>query len=498
MADKSVIQSDVVFNLYAFLKLSSSGTPFETCKPQVVTDLDAAFALWQPCCRVTITFPKVNDWQRDLSFSSLADFTEANLAKMVPELAVLHDLQQNLTELSGTLEASAFADRPGWAALKALADANPGGGSGGTIDLLSMVDLGEEEPGGYPQLHAFAKGKKLQGKQSPLVMELKGIQDEIYDQIFKAPQFKELASHWQQLGLLVENLSDQVQLHVVDTIKEDYCDLVFQYFVEENDHHYPQPDFLSFDHAFTLKGGDLEILYHLGRMADYLTCPVTFDVDASVFQLKRWSHLTHFKDISGRLAGPAYIKWRKQRDEPGARWLFPTANPIVLTDHNQAHETQIAAHTCLQMTLLQRLAKGLWPSEPYDFEYEGQELRTASALTQEQGNDLAFEGFSGLRQPASDRLQFDTVNSLSKLTIEPGMEFSREVLAEYSFGYQFFAGWLSRYLQAHPEANPAQIAEIIGGNEATIRIEEDEQRVILVQAPFHSYGIKPEVILGLG
>lgn len=494
---------NTVFHFYAYGPFSGRTVEFEAIETHLLSSLQAAFAQFRPGCELAIEVPKVNDWKASLTFTTLTDFTAAGVIEQVPALQLLAQLKQGVAAASKEepMQLADYQKHAAFASLQKLAAANAGDSGNATIDLLSMVDIEEEDNGASlgavndllsQVTYTGADAKKL-SKQLDQVL-----QDSL-DQIFKNATFLSLAGLWFGLAELFATDSVQVKVSVTDCAIEDYCDLTFEAFVGPNKGKLPEPSVLLYATPFESSADHVEVLHHLGRMADYLACPVLFPMAANFFKLKTWRMLTHYKDISGRMSGPEYIKWRKLRNEVGGRWLFPLAGALVRDD--EGREGHIDACFWVAGHIARTLASGQWPDDALHQPAQAPAYRVAATLSLAQVRELSFEGFSTVHSITAGEVQLPVFNCLAGMTLEPGEQLSESVMVEYTFAYQLFVGALSKQLFSGAVSSKEEVAQFAGlASAEDVRIEDGEegQRIYLVKTPFPVFGLQAEVIIAVG
>ncbi len=466
---------------------------FETLKPRLVIEVE---------------LPKVEDLTLKLEFHSLRDFSARGICAQVP---LLRDLRK-LTEQAGSaspeknFEIEQFMiNHPSLDVLRTLTEAH---GDTGTIDLLAMVDLGEEENDlNLPRLKRLFAGKTYDGaERSKLCGELGQIRDLILDQVIADPELIGLHGRWRALKFFLPQKG--IRLTLVDCLKSEWCDGTFLNFVKPDTGDPCPLDLAFFCDELGMNEQDRHILFHLGRMAENILTPFILNASPQLFQIKSWRHLTHVRDISGRLCGPAHIKWRKLRDEPGSQWLFMAVNPFVLDEEEDRDGEDGGGHLVAPpafypaLLLAEYSKEGRWPSEML---HPGRQLtfssRCLARLDEEQGRDLSFEGFCSVSgKENGDRLYLQGLLCFGQIKIPPREQLEAANLVEYTLPYRFYSGCCSRFLQKQ-DTNRAELLKAYASidEDGDFQYEQaDDRQVFRLKAPFTIFGVQPDLMLALG
>ena len=500
---------DRVFHFCCFGNFSGNREPSDTWDafPVNRNSWDKLFETLNVSLQLSIQLPNVDDMDLSLSFDSLEAFSEKRIVKAVPLLAGLKALHQavsganseNPLTLGPLLE-----NYPALRVAKGLAEASD---EGQVLDLLNMVDIGEDQDQmRLPKLKALFAGSSYDGNQrSKLAAEIDQVSSLILEQIQEDPTFNALYGRWRVLKQFLPLLN--VRLSLVDCIKEDLCDAVFSLCIKP-DQGEPQPlDLAFFCDEFADTEPDRHTLFHLGRMADSLAAPFILNASASVFGCKHWRHLTHLRDISGRIASPERVKWRKLREAPGARWLFLALSPIAMTPGDQdegGDESPTAPASAYPALLLgSRLAGEGWPGELL---HPGHQLDFATAclaqLDEQQGYDLAYEGFAAVSgKPNGDRLYLLGMFAFSRIMMPASESLEAANLVEHTLACRFYAGACSRFLmanQGHPQLLSLLKKYAAIRDDSGLQVEEaDGQQIYRLKPGFTILGVQPDVVLAL-
>ena len=503
---------DRVFHFCCFGNFSGSDEKRSFWEPMPVNrnSWDQLFEQLKPSVKLYIELPSVDDLQPTLHFDSLRSFSEKGVTTSLPILASLKALEIAVGKASkeAPLNLKAcFGDLPDNSFFNTLKGIAGDSGQDQAIDLLSMVDIGEEDENeaNLPETARFLDCSVYTGEnRARLAAELVGLRRQILDQVWANPAFARLHACWRALKYFVT--IDSISLSLIDCGRQEWCDATFSNFVKP-DSGAPRPLDLAF-YCDDLAYGedDRHIAYHLGRMGEFLMCPLILNVAPALFGCKVWGHLSHLRDIGGRMSRPELIKWRKLRDEPGSVWLFLAVNPFRL-DHEEADDalTQIAVPPSFYLALLvaESLKDGKWPGELL---HPGFQLpianRCLARLDEEQGYDLSFEGFCALTgKENGDRLHLLGMMSLAGIKIPMGQSLAAAGLVEYSLAYRFYVGNLSRFLQDNAD-NPDLLEKLsahggLSHPDAIVVEEEDGQRIFRIRPPFTIFGEQPDIILAV-
>ncbi len=479
-------------------------------EPKSVTrnSWDKLFEELAPTLDIHVVLPGVNDLKLSLAFKSLKDFGEKGLAAGIPFLRDLKAFAAHAGSASKErpFDAGAFCrEHPDLSPLQELARKH---GGEQVIDLLSMVDIGDEEESGMqlPNLGACLDGGPYKGeKRSALSAELGSITNMVLDQITGDEAF--MALHGQFRALKYFLPFDAVRLSLIDCKKDELCDAVFTTFIKPDKGEPASLDLAVFCDQFGLSEGDHHIVYHLGRMAESLCAPFILNAAPQVLGCKTWGHLSHVRDISGRVNGPAHIKWRKLRDGSGAHWLFMAVNPFRLDSEEGEHVDRLPtgpASYYPALLVAQQVTAGKWPA---DLSHPGYQMtalsRCVARLDESQGYDLSFEGFCPISgKENGDRLHLMGMMAFGLIKMPAREKLEAGNLVEYTLSYRFFSGCCSRFLQERErDADLLNQLKTYAGlkEEGDLQYEEAEgQRIFRLKAPFLIFGVQPDLIMALG
>ncbi len=470
---------------------------------------DALFEDFKPAIDVHVALPKVDDLRFRLEFRALGDFTEKGLTGRVPVLRDMAELGRALGSASKErpMDVGAFlAGNPELAPLQRLAEAH---GEAQTLDLLSMVDIGdgeEEETLSLPCLKACLGQTQYTGEErGKATAELERARRLIVDQILEDARFQALHGLWRGLKTLLPHTGGPIHVSLIDCLKSELCDAVYLTFVKPERGQPPPLDLAFCCEELGLADGDRHIIHHLGRMAERLAAPFILNAAPAVFQCKTWRRLTHVRDIGGRLSGPAHVKWRKLRDEPGAHWLFMAVNPFLAVEDGAEQDAPPSVPACCYLALLMafHLKDGGWPGElTGPLGRLGAASACVAKLSDEQGCDLAYEGFCGITGvDGGDTLRLLGMSSFASIKIPAHLQLQSGALVEFTLPYRFYSGCCSRFLQARAGEDDAEakLRDFAGvPDDGAFQTERaDGQAIYRFRAPFTVLGVHPDLILAI-
>lgn len=463
--------------------------------------LEMLFERFKPSCVVWASFEGVDDLKLDVAINGVRDFRPKALNQNVSMLATIAQVRKLVEEASeqSPVDTSQFQGADiDW--LKALANQTA---DEGFVDLLSMVDIGDDENEGLYLKYLkqfFATASYVGSDRSRVAADLKTVQQHIVEAIQKDTLFRQLEATWRGLAAIMNTFGEHAKLSVIDCAQDDLCDAYFLNYLKPE-----SGDPLPLDFAFTTyeldhKGPSLHILHHLGRMSMNLGVPFVFNASPQVMGAKTYTQLSHTRDISGKFSSPAHTKWRALRDEPGAEWLFGVLNPWRLDEGDDNRKVWGAPALFVASLFARRLKTGKWPSEMlgasgiWDISSE-----TAATIDDAQAIDYAYEGLGVLGHKHLG-IALMGMNMLAdvKLTGPESLEAANFV--EYTLPYRFFVGCASRYFLDHylPSNDTNAFARYLGvENPEAFTFEEEEGQVICrFQAPFTIYSSQADVVIG--
>ncbi len=468
---------------------------------------DGLFEQLKPAITVTISLEGVRDFENRIVFARLADFS---LKGITSQIAFLNDLTAFSNSLRQASEDNPLdvddmvAKHPQLNVLKTMASQFT---EGEALDLLNMVDLGAAEETG-PQLKyvkkVFSASKFTGHKREAAASEVITIVDDAANQVMKSAEYVSLESHWRGLKNLHAATEKNVSLSLIDCPKDELCDATFLTFIKPEEGDPASIDLLLTTFAFQKTDSDLHILHHLGRMSESLAVPFLMNADPQIFGARNTRLLQHIRDYSGRVSGPEYAKWRKQRDELGSRWLFVCVNEQVVKDGEDQSEQVLAAGSFVFASVLAKvLARGIWPGELMGPHGRLDDAGgSAIILSEEQASELGYEGFCSFTGTESgERLTVLGMNCLATVKIGIGQSPGARDFVEFTLSYSFFVGCLSRYIRSVAgEADAiAKIKEFVGAKaeEDVVLEQEDGQSYFRVKPSFTIFGLCPDVVVGI-
>lgn len=459
------------------------------------------FEQFKPQCTIWLNFQGVDDFKLDIPFRQLRDFRPKGLCQRVnilTELKALANQIEAASESAPLVPSKCQGNTMAWLRSLAAQTADEG-----FVDLLSMVDLGDDNESGLylKYLKSFLNQSQYLGMDRAKVLgDLKTVEKQILEQIRKNTRFRQLEATWRGLHASLTAFGANVKLNAVDCAREELCDALFLNFVKPEN---GEP--LALDLAFTIyeldhHGPSLHLLHHLGHMASHLSVPFLFNAAPELLGAKGYNHLSHITDISGKFNGVAHTKWRKLRDEPGAEWLFAALNPWRVDDGSDEHAVWAVPAFFVAGLIARRLAAGKWPGELlgasgiWDLSQQ-----TAASLSDGQAIDYAYEGIGVLGgKSLGNALMGMNMLADVKLTGPESLEAANFV--DYTLPYRFFVGCASRYFltQYLAHRDSQAFAEFLGlkCSESLDFEETDGQLICRFQAPFTIYSTHADMVIG--
>jgi len=317
--------TDQPFHFCCFGNFSGSGEDREALRAVPVNrgGWDRLFETVAPRLSLTVTLPKCDDLRLLLQFRSLKDFTTRGLTAQIPLLRDSAALATQAGAASPEAPLDPAALRSAMAGLAILEKLVAAQGGEAVIDLLSMVDIGTDDTEAglsLPSLKAFFAAKTYDGHdRTKLMAEIESVRKLVLDKLAADPELVRLHGLWRGLKVFLPRATQRVRLSLVDCHKGELCDATYLLFVKPEQGEPLPLDLAFYCEELTNTEDDLHILYYLGRMAEGKQTPFILNAHPGVFGCKHWRHLSHVRDLSGRLNGPAHIKWRKQREEDGGQ-----------------------------------------------------------------------------------------------------------------------------------------------------------------------------------
>lgn len=509
-------REDYIFHFTCFGNFSGQSGERESLKPMAVSPntWDGLFEALQPKAEVTLQLMAVPDMHLELIFNGLSDFSSKGLRKSVPLLHDLFQLRGAVAQANKTQPLNPNDILGSTTQLHLLRDMAQSFEEAPALDLLSMVDIGEQAASSGPKMkhikRFFASPSYQGADRQALISELDGVAGEILTQIRCHPAVRELEAQYRGLQVLLPLSRAGVKLHLVDCLKSELCDAMYLNYVNPD-----SGEALPLDLGFTTfamdhSEADLHTLYHLGRMAEALAVPFLSNASEALLGLKSLAHLQHQKDFRTRFSAPELAKWRKQRDQSGSQWLFIVVNTFSPLSDAQASAEQDEGDGVwcpgvyhFAAVLAHHIKLGLWPGEllgPLGRLETGNRAR--ARIHAQTGHDLAYEGLcsiSGTDEPG--QIQIRGMSALASIKIGPGMSPEAKDFVEYTLAYVFFVGCLSRFTAVHassPDALDGIRAFAGCKNPDDVSREDDEEQIIFrVKPPFTILGARPDVVIGM-
>ena len=462
---------------------------------------DHLFETFKPSCTLFLDFEGVEDLKVVIAFRQVRDFRPKSLGQNVDILATIKQIAKAVEAASESepVDVGQFSG-PSVTWLRSLAGQTA---DEGFVDLLSMVDIGDEEADTLYLKYLkgfFAQTSYDGGDRSRVLGDLRTVEQRIFDQIHKNTTFRELEATWRGLHAALNGFGSSVKLSAVDCAWEELCDAFFLNFIKP-DRGEPAPvDLVLTTYDLDHRGPSLHLLHHLGRMANTLNVPMLFNASPELLGAKGYTHLSHIADISGKFGGVAHTKWRKLRDEEGAQWLFAALNPWRVGEEDDDRVVYAAPALFVAGLLARRLEMGKWPGELlgstgiWDVSKQ-----TAATLGDNQAIDYAYEGIGALGAKSLGTALMG-MNMLAdvKLTGPESLEAANFV--EFTLPYRFFVGCASRYfLDQYLQGRDQQaFADYLGlASTEGFSFEEEEGHLICrFQAPFTIYGTNADMVIG--
>lgn len=481
-------------------------------QPLTKNNWDQLFDIMAPQWMGTAQLPKVEDLRLTLQFKSLKDFDEKGLVNAVPFLKALKDLKQRVeacNKENSLVPAGLVQTEPELIRLRDMAAAQK---ESKVVNLLDMVDIGEDEEEEeqamrLPNLKNFFAAANYEGdKRGKVAAELDTVSRSVIDQILGDKKFIELHGLWRGLKLFVGKATPNLKINLVDCMKSELCDATFLLYVKPETHDPLPLDLAIYADYIDNNDDDRHTLLYLGKMADNLSVPMVLNASPEVFRTKSYRGLSHIRDFSGKLNTPAHIKWKKLRDEPGSTWLFLALNPFQVGDPELREELQAFAPASFYIALVMMVHCGVndWPSELLGpLGQIAVTPGTAVTLTKDQGDDLAFEGFSAISQlEGRDVVSLLGMTCFGTIKIPASDKLDARNLVEFTLPYRFFAGCCSRELRKfHPDEDIKAALKAYAGlkPDTEIREEKDDEgrRLLQFRAPFSILSSFPTLILAV-
>ena len=263
------------------------------------------------------------------------DFSPEGIIIQLPELAALVGIRRRLEAADGGLSSAAILDilpeplRAGLRDKTGLGEVPgaappPRQGAMAKLDsLLEQVALPEDQRRG--------------GDEENLRLRALGAVDRHLSRqvlaILEDPRWRALESAWRGLEFLRGQLEgSSVALELLDAPKEAFPDVFFdRVFQSEYQREKPQPlAAVLAAYGFDRSQEDRELLEDAARLGSSLSTPVLASIGEAFWGLSQPRLLAALPDLSGRLAGTEYIKWRSFRKSQESTWLFLAANRVLL------------------------------------------------------------------------------------------------------------------------------------------------------------------------
>ncbi|PID46596.1 MAG: hypothetical protein CSB47_03200 [Proteobacteria bacterium] len=460
-------------------------------------------SLWmdlQPHTSVVIALPGVSDFNVSIRFRSLRDFSEKGLVQTIPILQVTRELREIIAQTNAentlTKEHPVFS-RPEIALIQKACGTQTD--ENVVVDLLSMVDIGEEEEESLSLKYLLKvfNSPVYDGHQREKVLyDLTTLEGEIFKQIYKDNQFQELHAAWQTLKFWAKK-SNAIKLELVDCDRSELCDAMYLNYIKPDDGK-PRP----LDLAFTLYSFDQseearhQLLY-LGKMAESLSVPFLGNAAPALFGAKTEKRVGHIRDYSGKFSRPEYAKWRKLRDESGSNWIFLFVNSFTLLTEDPRIWLPSSAWGAGLLRYL--LDLDIWPGEllgPYGRMEYGEEVLLN--LDDAQVNDLGYNGFCILTKEG-ESLRISSMNCIASLRIPSHAQSDASAIVPFTLAYRFFSGLCARTFSSFSGEGDftETLKQKFNLEDEDIKVEEgDNGPVIRITAPFGIFGIRPDFIIG--
>ena len=460
---------------------------------------DGLWNVFRPTVVVQIDLPGVETFSTTLEFQSLKDFNEKGLENRISLLQVSKELKDLIasTHVENPLPPNhPIFLKPEMELIKAACGKSKE--SGQVVDLLSMVDIGEEEDSlGLHNLLTIFSGQTYDGrKREKVIFDLNKLETELIKQVTQSSQFLQVHASWQTLKFW-STKSNAMKLDVIDCDSSELCDAFYLNYVKPDS---GQP--LPLDLAFTLYSFDQsedsrhQLLY-LGKMAESISVPFLGNTGPGLFGAKTEKRIGHIQDFTGKFSQPEYAKWRKLKDETGSDWIFLFVNPFTLSTEDPRVWIPPAAWGASLIRYL--LTAETWPGEllgPFGRMEYGEAVM--NQLTEAQINDLSYNGFCAINKEG-DALRLSAMMALASLKIPSHAQTSAAALVPFTLAYRFFSGLCARsFLKFSGEGNfTDELKTKFGLKDEDIVVEEGESGpVIRISAPFGIFGIRPDFVIG--
>lgn len=461
---------------------------------------ESIWEYYKPSVVVPIDLSGVETFQVLVNLTGLKGFSRKALNAQVSILSAIQDLAELVGSSNVENPLSRTNDifnHPEMGRIQKAA--GPGKKESVVVDLLSMVDIGEDEDDslGLNHLAAFFEGGDFDGsKREKVLFDLTQLENEILDQIQKHADFQELQASWQALKSWARK-SDHMKLEFIDCASDELCDAFYMNYVKP-DTGEARPLDLAFSlYQFDHSEDSRHTLYYIGKMAESISVPFLGNASPALFGAKTVKRMSHIQDFSGKLAGPEYAKWRKLRDESGSQWVFLFLNAFTMTTEDDS--SWIPASAWAAELIHTVLKADQWPGEllgPIGRMDFGETVQIE--WNEKQVNDIGYNGLATINSDG-DAIRLSSMMSLSSLKIPSQAQASSAALVPFTLSYRFLSGLFARtFLDDESGGSIEQrLMDRFDMPQESITREEGEQGPILkISPPFSIFGVKPDFLLG--
>jgi len=459
--------------------------------------------LWEhyrPRVQMMVDLPGAPSLSVTIELKTLKDFNPKGLSRSIPLLGVLQELKDAIgsSNAENPLQQTvAVFSRPEIGIIRAVCGKPRDEGQ--VVDLLSMVDIGddEEESMSLNNLLTVLNTPVYYGeKREKALFDISKIEAEVHKQVMKNTTFQQVHAAWQTLKFWSKK-SNAMKLDVVDCDASELCDAFYLNYVKPE-----SGDARPLDLAFTLydfdaSEKDRNTLYYLGKMAESISVPLLGNASPRLFGVKTEKRIGHIQDYTGKFASPEYAKWRKLRDEPGSNWIFLFVNSFTLSNEEPVIWIPGSAWGASLIRFL--VTAETWPGEllgPIGRMEYGEEV--ALNLSDAQLNDLGYNGFCAINRDGV-ALHMAAMMGLGSLKIPSHAQSNASALVPFTLAFRFASGLFARaYLGGRSSGNVIESLKThfnLKDNDLLME-EGDNGPIIRISAPLGVFGIRPEFLLG--
>ncbi len=155
------------------------------------------------------------------------------------------------------------------------------------------------------------------------------------DAVLAHPAVQELERAWRSLAFLLRRtLRTPARIEVLAGPTGEALDLFFdRVFHQEHEQSSDIPlTAVLFDRPFGRSPAEVSELQAAGRLGDSLGVPFIASMASEFFGMKQHRRLATLPDLTGKVTGPEYAKWRAFRSDPLSLWVCLTVNRFLLRE----------------------------------------------------------------------------------------------------------------------------------------------------------------------